>query len=59
MAEQIEGIQRRALSTEQGSVSTGALKRIDKMLDTTRQMMQKYLQDTLVRDLESELNKTK
>jgi hypothetical protein len=59
MAEQIEGIQRRALSTEQGMVSPGALKRIDKMLDTTRQMMQKYLQDTLVRDLESELNKTK
>jgi len=59
MAEQIEGIQRRALSTEQGLVSPGALKRIDKMLDTTRQMMQKYLQDTLVRDLESELNKTK
>ena len=59
MAEQIEGIQRRALSTEQGTISSGVLKRIDKMLDTTRQLMQKYLQDTLVRDLESELNKTK
>ncbi len=59
MSEQIEGIQRRALSTEQGAVSTGVVKRIDKMVDTTRQMMQKYLQDTLVRDLESQLNQAK
>lgn len=59
MAEQIEGVQRRALSTEQGNISSGVLKRIDKMLDTTRQLMQKYLQDTMVRDLESELNKGK
>lgn len=59
MSEQIEGIQRRALSTEQGAVPPGVVKRIDKMVDTTRQMMQKYLQDTLVRDLESQLNQAK
>jgi len=59
MSEQIEGIQRRALSTDQGAVPTGVVKRIDKMVDTTRQMMQKYLQDTLVRDLESQLNQAK
>ena len=36
-----------------------AMIRIDKMVDTTRQMMQKYLQDTLVRDLEIQLNQAK
>ena len=59
MSEQIEGIQRRALSTDQGVVPSGVVKRIDKMVDTTRQMMQKYLQDTLVRDLEIQLNQAK
>ena len=59
MSEQIEGIQRRALSTDQGAIPPGVVKRIDKMVDTTRQMMQKYLQDTLVRDLEIQLNQAK
>lgn len=59
MSEQIEGIQRRALSTDQGVVPSGVVKRIDKMVDATRQMMQKYLQDTLVRDLEIQLNQAK
>lgn len=59
MNEQIEGIQRRALSSEKGPVPPGIVKKIDKMVDTTRQMLQKYLQDSLVRDLELELNKSK
>ena len=55
MSEQIEGIQRRALSIERGPIQSGVTKRIDSMLDTTRQLMQKYLQDTLVRTLEIEI----
>ncbi len=53
MSEQIDGIQRRALSIERGPILLGVTKRIDAMLDTTRQLMQKYLQDTLVRTLEN------
>ncbi len=59
MSEQIEGIQRRALSTEQGNILSGVSKKIDGMLDTTRTLMQKYLQDTLVRTLENELTGAK
>ena len=55
MSEQIEGIQRRALSIERGPILSGVTKRIDTMLDATRQLMQKYLQDTLVRTLENEI----
>ena len=53
MSEQIEGIQRRALSIDRGPILSGVTKRIETMLDTTRQLMQKYLQDTLVRTLEN------
>ncbi len=53
MSEQIEGIQRRALSIERGPILSGVTKRIDAMLDTTRELMQKYLQDTLVSTLEN------
>ncbi len=53
MSEQIEGIQRRALSIDRGPILSGVRKRIETMLDTTRQLMQKYLQDTLVRTLEN------
>ena len=59
MSEQVEGIQRRALSIERGSILTGVMKKINSMLDTTRQLMQKYLQDTLVRTLEIEINSLK
>lgn len=59
LLEQIEAIQRKALSTDKGTVPTTVVKRIDKMVDATRQMIQKYLQDNLVRDLELELKKSK
>ena len=59
MSEQVEAIQRRALSQEQGSLLVGVSKRIDGMLDTTRILMQKYLQDSLVRTLENELSGAK
>ena len=55
MSEQVESIQRRALSTEKGPLLSGVVKRIDSMLDVTRQLMQKYLQDTMVRTLETEI----
>jgi hypothetical protein len=57
--EQIEAIQQRAMSNDQGPVPSVVVKRIDKMVDSTRVMIQKYLQDTLVRDLEIELNQAK
>jgi len=59
MSEQLESIQRRALSTEKGPLLGGVVKRIDAMLDVTRQLMQKYLQDTLVRTLENEITNSK
>jgi len=59
MSEQVESIQRRALSTEKGPLLGGVVKRIDAMLDVTRQLMQKYLQDTLVRTLENEITNSK
>ena len=55
MSEQVEAIQRRALSIERGTLLSGVTKKIDAMLDITRQLMQKYLQDTLVRTLENEI----
>ncbi len=55
MSEQVEAIQRRALSIERGTLLSGVTKKIDAMLDVTRQLMQKYLQDTLVRTLENEI----
>lgn len=59
LAEQIEAIRRRATSTENGSVTAPALKRIDKMISDTRLMMTKYLQDAVTRELEIELEKKK
>jgi hypothetical protein len=59
MEEQMDTIQRRAFSVDKGVVPPGVVKRIDSMLDITRKMMQKYLQDTMVRDLETELSKAK
>jgi hypothetical protein len=52
MVEGLNAIQRRILSTDRGPVSLGAQKRIDQMFDITRQMMEKYLQDNLLRDME-------
>jgi hypothetical protein len=40
-----------------GPVSMGAKARIDKMLQSTREMMQKYLQNDLVRDAETAVSR--
>ena len=55
LSSQIQGIQRRATSTDSGPVPTPVAERIDKMIDMTRVLMQKYLQDDIVRELEVKL----
>jgi hypothetical protein len=55
LAGQIQNIQRRASSTESGPIPLPVVERIDKMIDTTRVLMQKYLQEDLVRALEVKL----
>jgi hypothetical protein len=52
MVEGLNAIQRRILSTDRGPITPGAQKRIDEMFDLTRQMMERYLQDSLLRDME-------
>jgi len=52
MQEDLDSLQRRILSSDRGPITAGTQLRIDKMFDTTRQMLQKYLQDKLLRDLE-------
>lgn len=55
LAGQIQNVQRRASSTESGPIPLPVVERIDKMIDTTRVLMQKYLQEDLVRALEVKL----
>jgi hypothetical protein len=55
LSSQIQGIQRRATSTDSGPVPAPVAERIDKMIDMTRVLMQKYLQDDIVRELEVNL----
>ncbi len=55
MSEQVEAIQRRALAAERGPLLFGVSKKIETMLDATKSLMQKYLQDTIVRTLETEI----
>jgi hypothetical protein len=52
MIEGLNAIQRRILSTDRGPITPGTQKRIDQMFDLTRQMMERYLQDSLLRDME-------
>ncbi len=55
MSEQVEAIQRRALAVDRGPMLFGVSKKIETMLDATKSLMQKYLQDTIVRTLETEI----
>lgn len=55
MAAEMQTIQRRALATDGGPIPTPVAERIDKMIDTTRVLMQQYLQTDLVRELEVKL----
>jgi hypothetical protein len=57
MVESLNAIQRRILSSDRGTIPSLAQKRIDQMFDLTRQMMQRYLQDSLLRDMQVTVGK--
>ena len=57
MVETLDKLQRKLLDDSLGPVSMGAKARIDKMLQSTREMMQKYLQNDLVRDAETAVSR--
>jgi len=52
MAGELEAIQRRMLDETSGPIPIAAKNRIDRMFQTTRDMLQKYLQDNLLSDSE-------
>ena len=53
MVEGLDRLQRKVLDESTGPISLGAKSRIDRLFQTTREMMQKFLQNDLVRDAES------
>ena len=55
MSIDLESIQRKISSPERGAIAPISRLKIDAMFNTTRQMMQKYLQDAVVRDIEVRL----
>ncbi len=57
MSESLDAIQRRILSSDRGPIPAVSQKRIDQMFNLTRQMLQRYLQDSLVRDMEIAVGK--
>jgi hypothetical protein len=57
MSESLDTIQRRVLSNDRGPIPAVSQKRIDQMFNLTRQMLQRYLQDSLVRDMEIAVGK--
>lgn len=57
MLENLNAVQRRILSADRAPITPGTQKRIDQMFDITRQMMQRYLQDNLLRDMDNAVNK--
>ncbi|AMV35516.1 hypothetical protein VN12_25720 [Pirellula sp. SH-Sr6A] len=59
MSEQIESVQRRATDESRGRVGPVLQKKIDEMVDSTRKIMQQWLQDDLLRDLENKVNEAK
>ncbi len=52
MSDQLVQIQRRMLDENAGPISMSSKNRIDRMFQTTRDMLQKYLQDNLLSDSE-------
>ncbi len=57
MAESLDAVQRRILSSDRGPIPAISQKRIDQMFNLTRQMLQRYLQDSLLRDMEIAVSK--
>ncbi len=52
MSESLQNVQRRLQAGDRGPIAPMTQKRIDQLFVNSRQMMQKYLQDSQVRDLE-------
>ena len=50
MVEGLDRLQRKVLDESNGPISLGAKSRIDRLFQSTREMMQKFLQNDLVRD---------
>lgn len=57
MVEGLDRLQRKVLDESNGPVSLGAKSRIDRLFQSTREMMQKFLQNDLVREAESTFSK--
>lgn len=57
MADELEAIQRRMLDETSGPIPLAAKSRIDILFQTTRTMLQKYLQDSLLTDSERAIAK--
>ena len=57
MSETLDTVQRRVLSSDRGPIPPVSQKRIDQMFNLTRQMLQRYLQDPLLRDMEIAVGK--
>lgn len=52
MSEELQAIQRRMLDEKEGPVPLSAKSRIDRMFQTTRDMLQKFMQDNLLTESE-------
>lgn len=50
MADELDAIQRQMLDESRGAISLGSKSRIDRMFQTTRDLLQKYLQDKLLEE---------
>ncbi len=57
MVEGLDKLQRKVLDESNGPISLGAKSRIDRLFQSTREMMQKFLQNDLVRDAETTFSK--
>jgi hypothetical protein len=55
MINKLDSMQKKVLDESSGSLSLGAKSRIDKLFQLTREMLQKFLQDNTVRDVEMSL----
>lgn len=56
MADKLERIQQVMLDETKGPIGSNSLRRMDRMFQTTREMLQKYLQDDLLRKAEQSVN---
>lgn len=55
LAEEVAAVQRRILTNNREAIPPATMKKIDSMFDVTRQMMQKYMQDAFLREIEAKV----